>query len=288
MVVAMNKPMTRDIAACMGVLLLTVGFSAHAELINDNFTLSSGTWVSSVTSTESSGVGTYSDIFGANGMAVTTVSGFGNGNVLAFTNSSAVTHYRGFNDAETLTLNSLAANETLRLTLDIRYVGNFGGADNFSFGFVNRTTPNSILYANLDLNAAGGLSSEFRYRTGSFNMSDGGLIVGSSFTESNTVSGVNYSLQLDITHQLAGGFVMDYYRDGSLIGTQTAIDGSAFDTAMGDVSITGIAFRHSQTPGLTTYIDNVLVSVVPEPATGLLLMSGAAFLFYRRRLFGKM
>lgn len=284
----MNIPTMRVFTALMVSTGMIGGFTAHAELINDNFSLSSGTWVSSVTSTEASGVGTYSDIFGANGMAVTTVSGFGNGNVLALTNSSAVTHYRAFNDAETLTLNSLAADETLRLTLDIRYFGNFGGADNFSFGFVNRGSPNSILYANLDLNSSGGTSSEFRYRVGSFNMSDGGLITGSSFTESNTVSAVNYSLQLDITHQLAGGFVVDYYRDGSLIGTHTAVDGSAFDTAMGDVSITGIAFRHSQTPGLITYIDNVNVSVVPEPATGLLLLSGAAILFYRRRILGKM
>lgn len=264
-------------------------------LIDDNFTLSSGTSVSTVNNTESAGVGTYTTVQGSplTSMSITTVSGFGDGNVLRLANG-AQTYFRPFDAGSTLTLNALGVNQTLRVSFDIRFDGGFGGADNFSFGFVNVSTPNSILYANLDLSAVGGLASEFRYRTASFNMSDNiaSTIVGGGWTEPATVSTAAYTMQLDVTKQDGGGFLLDYYRDGSIVGTSSQSVSSAFAVNAGGLAISGVAFRHSNLPGVTTYIDNVnasYVSSVPEPSTGAALLSAGIVVLWvsRRKLIGK-
>lgn len=65
----------------------------------------------------------------------------------------------------------------------------------------------------------------------------------------------------------------------------TQSSASAFATTMGGVDITGIAFRHGVTPGAITYIDNLTVSVVPEPSAALLLSVGlASHCLARRRV----
>lgn len=268
------------------VLLVTgVLWSSHARadlLAADNFTGSSGTGVGSVANTESTGVGTYTTIQGVNGMSVTTVSGFGNGNVLSLANGTQ-TYYRPFDGAATLTLNSLTAGQKLSLSYTARFDGSFGGADNFSFGFVNFGSPNSILYANVDLSATGGTASEFRYRTGSFNMSDAGLAFGSVFTNPTSVSTTSYQLELSVTRQVDNAYLIEYLRDGVLYGSTTQTNGSTFANAVAGLAITGVAFRHSQTPGVVSYLDDVTVAVVPEPFTSLLFLGGGALLIGARR-----
>jgi MYXO-CTERM domain-containing protein len=165
--------------------------------------------------------------------------------------------------------------------LDIRFDGGtFAAAQNFSVGFVaDATTDNSILYANLNLNAG---SSEFRYRTGSFNMSDAGSTVGTSWTEPTTVSATSYLLALSVT-RVGTGYTVDYSRDGNSLKNETYLTGSAWETAVAGADMTGIAFRHSQTPGVTTYLDNVSVTIVPEPTSGLLAIVSVGGLLLRRR-----
>ena len=277
--------MARSIAS--GLLATLVAGAAHgAVLVNDNFTLSSGSSVSTINNAQSAGVGTYSTVQGLplTSMTITTLGGFGSGNVLRMANG-AQTYYRAFNGASTLTLNSLAVDQTLQLSFNIRFDGTFAGADNFGFGFVNFSSPNSILYANLDLSAVGGVLSEFRYRPASYNMSDNiaSVLVGSSFTEPATVDDANYTMMMNATKQADGGFLIQYYRNGNLIGATSQTVASAFVTAMGNTAISGIAFRHANTPSVLTYIDNVSVTTfggpaVPEPTTAALLLGAAGLL----------
>ncbi len=279
------KPKRNCLRISVGAVIALLAAGAGADpIVADNFTLASGTGVATVNNTESSGVGTYSTIQGANGMSVTTVSGFGDGNVLSLANGTQ-TYYRQFDGATTLTLNSLLEHQTLRLAFDVRFNGSFAGADNFSFGFIDDSPANSVLYANVDLSSSGGTLSELRYRTGSFNMSDaaGSTIFGSPFTEPSTVSGQAYLLQLDITKQTDGGFLVEYFRDGLLAGSTLQGTSSNFTTTAGGLAISGIAFRHSQTPNVVTYLDNVTVAVIPEPLTGIFFLGGGAMLAYRRR-----
>jgi len=251
-----------------------------AVLVNDNFTNSSGTNVGTVNNTEAVGVGTYSTVLGTNGMSVTTLSGFGSGNVLSYANNTN-TYYRAFDGAATMTLNGLAIGETLSVDYNVRFDGGtFAAAQNFSFGFVNTASPNSILYANMDLN---GGTSEFRYRSSSFNMSDAGQTMGTSWTQPAAVSTTSYEFGLAVTRQ-AGSYLLEFSLNGSVVGSSTLLNSSTWITAMGGVDITGIAFRHSQTPGLTTYIDNVVVAVVPEPSTVVLALGGLGLVFFRRRV----
>lgn len=269
---------------CLGSLVA----SGHAAvLVNDNFTNSSGTNVGTVNNTQAAGVGTYSTIQpgAGTGMSVTTVSGFGSGNVLGFANNNN-TYYRGFNGSTTMTLNSLAVNESLSLSFAIRFDGSFSGADNFSFGFVGQSPANSVLYSNLDLSASGGYASEFRYRAGSFNMSDttGTVVVGSGWTEPATVSTTAYNFELSVTKLAGGAFSIEYFRNGALTGSANVASGSGFVTAMGDTTISGIAFRHSNLPNVLTYIDNVSVVTVPEPSVALLMLGGLGLVFLRRRV----
>ena len=264
----MNRMARWVLAVCTIVLPLVTRVDADS-LAADNFTASTGSWVGVVNDAESTGVGTYTTIQGANGMNVTNLAGFGSGNCLSLTNGTQ-TYYRPFNGATNLTLNGLATGQVLRLSFEVRFTGGFGGADNFSFGFVNFGTTNSILYANVDLSSVGGTSSEFRYRTGSFNLSDAGTTFGSSFTEPTTVSASNYVMQLEVTKTTNGSFTIDYYRDQALAGSTTQTNGSTFATTVGALAISGIAFRHAQVPGLISYLDQVSVTLSsPEtPATG--------------------
>ena len=131
------------IAFLLLALNLTVGNrSAYADLANDNFTLSSGSNATTANSTESAGVGQYMVIQGA-GLNMNVVNGstltpaFGNGNVLALGNSTSTnTFFRAFNGAASLSLNSLATNQTLRLSFDVAFDGaTLAAAQNFSFGW---------------------------------------------------------------------------------------------------------------------------------------------------------
>jgi hypothetical protein len=256
-----------------------------AILASDNFTLSSGTDAGTASNTSSTGIGTYSTIQGTNGMTVTAQAGFGSGNVISFGNNTN-TYYRAFDSSTSLTLGSLAANQTLSLSFNVRFDGGaFSAAQNFSFGFVNNTSANSILYANVNLNSG---TSEFRYRTGSFNMSDGGTQTGAGWTEPTTISTTAYTFKLDVTKQANGSYLLEYYRDGVRYGNLTETSGGSWATAVSTTDITGIAFRHSQIPGVVTYVDNVSAgtsSAIPEPSTFALLggLGALGFAFSIRR-----
>lgn len=240
---------------------------AATILANDNFTASGGAGINTVAHTSSTDVGTYTTLHGTNGMSVKPVADFGEGNVLALSNTTN-TYYRAFDNAAVLKLSELPVSQTLSLTFDIRFDGGtFGAAQNFSFGFVNATTANSVLYANVNLN---GGSSEFRYRPDSTNMSDAGTQLPSSgWVEPATVSAKSYTFQLDVTRNADGGYLFQYYRNSQLLGSITQTAGSTWARLMAGEALTGIAFRHSQVPALVTYIDTVSLVIMPAatPAT---------------------
>lgn len=249
--------------------LFALGLNARASILAaDNFTLASGTNLYTMTDTESAGVGTYTVIQGTptNVLSVTNITGFGSGNVLRWPGGGQ-TYYRAFNSGASFALNSLATNETLRLSFDIRFAGSLNAADNFSFGFISFPQPTSIAYANVDLYDAGtGLNSEFRYRSASFNLSENGTQINSTFTEPAVALGTSYAMKLEIT-RLSTGFRLDYYRENTLTGSTTGLTASAFVTAVGGTNITGVAFRGITTA--TIYIDNLLMErtlPLPTPA----------------------
>lgn len=265
--------MTRTNMRLLAVLLAATfarGLTARATtLASDNFTLAVGTNLSTMTDTESAGVGTYTVIQGTptTALSVTNFAGFGNGNVLRWPGGGQ-TYYRAFNGGASFALNNLATDETLRLSFDIRFAGSLNGADNFSFGFISFPQPTSIAYANLDLYDAGtGLNSDFRYRSSSFNLSENGSQINNTFTEPATVVGTGYAMKLEVT-RLATGFRLDYYRDNALVGSTTGLTASAFVTAVGGTNITGIAFRGIATA--TIYIDNLLAErTLPLPTPSI-------------------
>ncbi len=252
----LRRFVTSSIALCG---LMQVSPAARAiVLVNDNFTLSEGTPSATITHTESSDTGTYATLHGVAGLSATKVEGFGTDTVLGLSNTNN-TYHRAFNGAATLTLANLEPNQTLSLSFDIRFDGGtFAGAQNFSFGFINGNSPDSVLYANINL--AGG-PSEFRHRLNSYNMSDAGTQIGSGWSEPPTASGTAYSFQIEITKQANGGLRIAYYRGNALLSSHTEPGNGVWIKNRASAEITGIAFRHSQTPGLKTYIDNVFVSV---------------------------
>lgn len=273
------------VAVASGILAaITLSATAQTTILGiDDFTNAAGTGVGVVNNTQSIGVGTYTTILGTGGMSVTTLSGFGSGNVLALANNSN-TYYRAFNDATSFTLNSLQTSYKLSISFDIQFGGtNFTSAQNFGIGFLNQSSPNSIAYANLNLNSG---TSQFRYRAGSFNMSDSieSTII-STFSQPATSGSTNYNFEFSIT-KLANGFLLEYLRDGVVIGSSTQLSNSAFATNMGNVAISGIGFRYASNPGFTTYLDNVNVVLVPEPSTiammGLVALGVLGFSLHRR------
>jgi hypothetical protein len=285
------KPARYSFLAILALIYAFESQSARsAVLVADSFTLSSGTGVSTIDNTESSGVGTYVVIQGAGVNPMTVLSGdtlaptFGSGNVLKLENNTN-TYYRAFDGSSSFTLNSLALNQKLVMSFNIRFDGaSLAAAQNFSFGFVNFSSPNSIIYANADLSAAA-LGSEFRYRTGSYNMSSAGPTVGTAWTESPTVlPSTSYTIDLAVTKDESGNFIVDYTRNGTLQSSQTFLGNSTWATTQAGNSITGIAFRQSTTPGVTTYLDDVEVTMIPEPSASVLSLAGAiSFVFFTRR-----
>jgi hypothetical protein len=101
-------------------------------------------------------------------------------------------------------------------------------------------------------------------------MSDAGTLLGSGWSEPPTASGTGYSFQIEITKTADGGFRIAYYRDNALLGSHAEPGRGIWIKTRSRAEITGIAFRHSQTPGLKTYIDNVVVSITTSiPDSGI-------------------
>ena len=240
--------------------------------------------------TESAGVGQYIVIQGA-GMCMNLVDGgtltpaFGNGNVLELGNSTSTnTFFRAFNGAAKFSLNSLTANQPLKMSFDVTFDGStLAAAQNFSFGFVNYSSPVTILCANLDLSSAA-LGSEFRYRTGSYNMSSAGPILNTAWTESPTVLvNTTYRFDLSVTKNDSGNFIVDYSRDGISVSNQTLLASSTWGATMAGLDIQGVAFRQCTVPNVHTYIDNVSVSSIPEPGAAMLSLAGSSLVLVLMR-----
>jgi len=257
-----------------GVALLAAASGAHgAILVDDNFTNSTGS-SANMENTQAPGVGTYERIQGGSGnLTATTISGFGSGNVLQLGNN-ANTYFRAFNDDATLKLSDLTPGQTLSLSFDFRSTGDFGtDALNFGFGFLNAT--NSIAYVNLNAQADSP-ASEFRFRTGSPNMTSSGTQIGTGWSDV-TSSATNYNFELIITRTEAD-YLLQYFVDGTEISSATnALGGTS------GLDITGIGFRWGEGPGTSTNIDNVVVEVIPEPSSLLLLGGSLSCLLLRRR-----
>ena len=110
-----------------------------------------------------------------------------------------------------------------------------------------------------------------------------GIVIGSTFTEPATADDANYRFTLDVLKQISGGYQISYYRGSTLVASTTQGPTSGFATTMGTTPITGVAFRHSNTPGVLTYLDNVSVSqVIPEPSTGIVMLSAFVLLWAAR------
>lgn len=301
----MKNPQTL-LPALLGVTAVSV-LGAHAATIlaADTFTASSGTAVNTVNNSQAVGTGTWQSIQGATSTVMSVVptgptyGNFGSGNILQNTNGSANTLYRAFNpDVSPFTLNSMATGITLRLTFDFR-IGNgtMTGGDNFGFGFLSKRTGtstdnDSVAYANVDTYTAtgtAGLISEFRYRTATYNMGGSGTgiaQIGTAWNETSTfAAGGIYKFQLDVTKQSDGGVLLQYYRDDALAASVLATGASTFMTAMGGVNMTGIGIRHAETTGVAYYYDNLSVTLIPEPTSGILACAfGAGLLLVRRRV----
>jgi hypothetical protein len=186
--------------------------------------------------------------------------------------------YRAFDGATTLTLNSLAANQTLSLSFNVGYQAD--PTASLSFGFVDNTGPNSVVYVNQSLVGASN-ASKFRYRTGSAFMSAASPSVAIDltngvWTDADTLASTSYTLQLDVTKLANGNFQLDYSRDNSLVKSLTVLSTDTWVTSVGGTAITGIAFRNESANSANIFIDNVLVSVsaIPEPSTYALLLGG--------------
>ncbi|MFA7344772.1 MAG: PEP-CTERM sorting domain-containing protein [Terrimicrobiaceae bacterium] len=254
---------------------------AHATvLVNDNFTNSTGSSVSTVNNTESIGVGTHNMINGSNALSVVTPSFFGSSKALQMNVGSGNVDYRAFDGATTLTLNSLAVGESLTLSFDVGF--NADPTANLSFGFVNTTTPNSVIYVNEALTAS---TSNYRFRSSSAFMSAGsGSAIGSNWTASDTAQSTSYHYELEVTKLTGGDFQLDYLVNSGLVNSQTVLASSTWVTTMGGVDITGVAFRNESAGSASLFIDNISVITVPEPSTWVLAALGlTSVMVFRRR-----
>ncbi|WPJ96331.1 PEP-CTERM sorting domain-containing protein [Coraliomargarita algicola] len=98
-------------------------------------------------------------------------------------------------------------------------------------------------------------------------------VAGSLFTHPELTQATGYHFELSVTKNDSGNFDMVYSINSTIVSSQSIAAG---DLATSDDLITGIAFRHGSGGGVT-YLDNVFVEVIPEPATAGLLMGLCVF-----------
>lgn len=275
-----SKSLSRSAIIFPAFLSLGGSLSA-ATLISDNFTNSSGTNVSTVNNTEAPGVGAWGRHYTAtSNMTIAPVAGFGSGNVLSINNGNSAFN-RSLNQPfnvgppSSSKLSDLNINDTLTLGFDLRLSGTFteDGSRQLGFGFLG--SADSVAYVSAGV--AGSGNTTFRYRTDSRLMSTVGTELGTASTGTFAVD-TNYQILFSITKATESTYTLKYLLNGATVSEQTLA------VATADVDITGIGFRWSTNPGVTTHIDNVFVNLIPEPSTSLLSIGGlSAFLLLRRR-----
>ena len=273
-----------------GLLSVILGGTAFAATYaSDNYTDATvapdGT---TMANTEAPGVGSYRRVFdGGSTYAVGTVDGFGSGNVMTLTDGNS-THVRTLNSSTGTSLSALGVGSVVGMSFDMRLAGTLAESRSFSFGFLNdvSATQSSIAYALVG--AAGG---EFKRRNTSWNMStsnnDGGGRAGATFTGGGLAVDTNYTMRFTITKESGGLYTLRYFQsvDG---GEETMIveTASSLTTTVTGREITAVGLRWSETPGVVTYIDNLVMTVdaVPEASSAALVMAaGMAGLLRRRR-----
>ena len=262
------------------------GTADAATYASDNYT-NATTNGDTLANAEAPEVGFYRRVFnGGSEYAVGTVSGFGSGNVMTLTDGSS-THVRTLNSSTGASLGSLGVGSVLSMSFDMRFTGTLTANRFFSFGFLNdvEATQSSIAYALVG--AAGG---EFRRRDTSWNMStstgNGGGRAGDAFTAGGLAVDTNYTLRFTITKDGASSYTLRYFQ-GVNGGPETEISAqvSSLTSTVVGREITAVAFRWSETPGVETYIDNLLVTVdaVPEVSSAALVMAAGLTSLLRRR-----
>lgn len=268
--------------------VVLAGAAGAATYASDNYTNATAT-ASTMANTEAPGVGTYRRVFdGGSAYSVGTVDGFGSGNVMTLSNGNS-THVRTLNTSTGSSLGSLGVGSVLSMSFDMRLAGTLAESRSFSFGFLNdagTSTQSSIAYALVG--AAGG---EFKRRDTSWNMStsnnDGGGRAGSTFTGGGLAVDTNYTMRFTITKISETSYMLRYFQ--SVNGgaeTMVAETSSPLTSTVVGREITAVGFRWSESPGVQTHIDNLLVTVdaVPEASSAALVMAaGMAGLLRRRR-----
>lgn len=271
--------------ALVPLLSVTIPTASAAILVNDNFTNASMVVIASpqtrtLIDSEATGVGTYQRLHDTGFFEVNTTSALGTGNSMALANNNSSTLYRAFNGGQTLNLGTMATGDSLALSFNVRFDGTAfaGTAENFGFGFTNLTTSTTIAYANIDARSSSP-ASEFRYRTGSNGayMGNSGTLIGANWTNATAVN-TNYLFSFSITKVAATNYLLEYFRDGTLIHSETNTL-----TNTRNINIEGVSFRWGESSGVTTFIDNVVVEHIPEPSAALLGAAGALPLLFARR-----
>lgn len=266
-------------------LLVTIPAASAAILVNDNFTNASMVVIANpqtrtLIDSEATGVGSYQRLHDTGFFEVNSTSALGSGNSMALADNNSSTLYRAFNGGQTLNLGTMASGDSLSLSFNVRFGGAgsaFGAnAENFGFGFTSTTSPANIAYVNVDARS-GSPSSEFRYRTGSAFMGNSGSTIGANWTNSTAVN-TTYLFSFSITKIAATNYLLEYFRDGTLIHSETNTL-----TNTRNIDIEGVSFRWGENSGVTTFIDNVVVEHIPEPSAALLGFAGAVPLLFARR-----
>lgn len=287
----------KSVLLVAALLACAASVGAQTSYINDNFTGAS-TSGSGTGSTVTGAPGAWS-VYAANAPTGNYFDGTGNGTITlratttnnagssaAATGSTAVA-YRGFDSAQTFTLESLSVGQSLvisftmsigSITANTVTAANAGG---FSFGLLTNgatTGNNSVFYAQFETssNAANALVSFKTRPTSGYmaNPASGATTLGSTATATRaSLTGTfNYTLEL-IKDSTGNLFDISLKQGSTVLLSQNDTDlGSVAGTTIGGLGFRNFGSGSSQqfvTSGLT--LDNVTVSVIPEPSSIALL-----------------
>ncbi|MDR1190376.1 MAG: PEP-CTERM sorting domain-containing protein [Verrucomicrobiales bacterium] len=189
------------------------------------------------------------------------------------------------------TLNSLSTGQTISISLSVAFGNNpdgklTDGNTEFDFGFIRYNDPSttrpanddpadntSVLYVRQDT-AKKTNATKIDYRTGFVHMGGGTNL--KSITDVVLNAATAYTLTLNVTKNDLGTFDITYLRDD--VSVSVFPDFTHALTATKDLEITGIGFRFPAATNFSALIDNVTVSIIPEPSAVALLGLGAVVL----------